>query len=72
MAINDVHVVPSGDQWAVEEDGQQRTVRATQADAERAGREEAIRAKAELVVHSTDGRIQRKHSYGHDPRDVRG
>ena len=29
-------------------------------------------AKAELVVHGTDGRIERKHSYGHDPRDVRG
>jgi hypothetical protein len=44
----------------------------TQADAEKAAREEATRAKAELVIHGRDGRIERKDSFGHDPRSIKG
>ena len=72
MASKSVHVVPSGDEWAVEEDGRQLSMHRTQADAERAGREDAIRAKAELVVHGRDGQIERKNSYGNDPGNIRG
>jgi uncharacterized protein DUF2188 len=67
-----VHVVPSGDEWAVEESGRKISTHRTQAEAERAGRDEAIRAKAELVVHGRDGQIEHKDSFGNDPRSVRG
>ena len=72
MSSKSVHVVPSGDQWAVEEGGRQRSLHSTQAEAERAGREDAIRAQAELIVHGRDGQIERKNSYGSDPRDIKG
>ncbi len=72
MAGRSVHVVPSADGWAVEEDGNQLSVHNTQGDAERAARQEAIRDHAELVVHGRDGRIERKNSYGNDPRNIRG
>jgi hypothetical protein len=72
MAAKSVHVVPSGDEWAIEEGGQQMSVHRTQEEAEKIAREEAIRAHAELVVHGRDGRIERKDSFGHDPRSVKG
>jgi len=67
-----VHVVPAGEDWAVEEGGKKLSTHHTQAEAEKFARGEAIRAKAELVVHGRDGTIQRKDSYGHDPRSKKG
>jgi Uncharacterized protein conserved in bacteria (DUF2188) len=72
MAGKSVHVVPSGDEWLVEENHAPISGHHTQAEAEQAGREEAIRAGAELVVHGRDGQIERKNSYGNDPRNIRG
>ena len=31
-----------------------------------------IRAKSELIIHNTDGRIAAKDSYGNDPRSSQG
>jgi len=72
MAATSVHVVPDGDEWAVEEGGRQLSTHRTQAEAEKFARDEAMRAKAELVVHGRDGRIERKDSFGSDPRSIRG
>ncbi len=72
MTAKSVHVVPNGDEWTVEESGRRIASYPTQLDAERAAREEAIRARAELVVHGRDGRIERKDSFGHDPANVKG
>lgn len=72
MAARSVHVVPSGDEWAVEEGGRQLSTHGTQAEAERVAREEAMRAHAELVVHGRSGQIERKDSFGNDPRHIKG
>jgi hypothetical protein len=68
----DVHVVPSGDQWACEVDGAQRSTHSTQDDAVTAGRQLAEQEQGELVVHGQDGQIREKDSHGNDPRDVPG
>jgi hypothetical protein len=67
-----LHVVPVGDEWAVEEGGLQLSTHRTQAEAEKFARDEALRAKGELVVHGRDGSIQRHDSFGHDPRSTEG
>jgi hypothetical protein len=72
MTARSVHVVPSGNQWAVEEGGSQLSTHRTQMEAEKFARDEAMRAKAELVVHGRDGRIERKDSFGNDPRSIEG
>jgi len=72
MAAKSIHVVPAGNRWVVEENGQHISTHSTQSEAEAFGRDEALRAHAELVVHGRDGQIERKNSYGHDPRDIRG
>ena len=63
MAAQRVHVVPAGDEWVVEEQGRQLSTHRTQAEAEKFAREEAVRMKAELVVHDRDGGIERKDSF---------
>ena len=67
-----VHVVPSGDEWAVEEGGRQLSTHRTQREAEQAAREEAVRAHAELVIHGRNGQVERKDSFGNDPRNIKG
>jgi hypothetical protein len=72
MAAPSVHVVPVGDQWSVEEGGKSISTHATQEEAEQFARDEAIRARGELVVHGRNGRIRRKDSFGNDPRSIEG
>ena len=72
MAGTSVRVVPAGNEWAVEEGGRQLSTHRTQAEAETFARDEAVCARAELVVHGRDGRIERKDSFGHDPRSIKG
>jgi Uncharacterized protein conserved in bacteria (DUF2188) len=67
-----VHVVPSGDQWACETDGNIRSTHATQEEAIKQGRLLAEDESSELVIHSKDGRIREKDSHGNDPRSVPG
>ncbi len=68
----DVHVVPQGDEWAVEVDGDTRSTHSTQDEAVRAGREVAEQEQGELAVHGADGQIRDKASHGNDPRDIPG
>ena len=71
------HIVvePRSDgRWARQKNGTQRaaSLHDTQAAAETAARAQAKREKTELVVKGRDGRIQRRDSYGNDPRSSKG
>jgi uncharacterized protein YdaT len=75
MAKN-LHVVPHGRKWAVRPAGSKQHTsshRTQKATIDRA-RHAAKVDKSEVVVHSRDGRIRDKDSYGNDlcpPRDKR-
>ena len=60
--------------WAVQTDGTRRaaSLHPTKADAVDAGRAQAKRQGAELVIKGKDGRIQKKDSHGNDPRSSNG
>jgi hypothetical protein len=64
---------PDG-RWARQKDGSRRaaSLHDTQAAAEKAERAQAKRERAELVVKGPDGKIQRRNSYGNDPRGTTG
>jgi hypothetical protein len=64
---------PDG-QWARQKQGTTRagSVHTTKAEAEAMGRAQAKREKTELIVKGRDGRIERRDSFGHDPRNVPG
>lgn len=73
MANNDIHVVPAGNEWAVEAaGGGDRTMFFTQEEAIAAGTERAKRDKVELLIHGRDGQIRERNSFGHDPRNIKG
>lgn len=77
MAIKKQHIVveprPDG-QWARQKNGTQRaaSLHATQKEAESVARAQAKREGTELVVKGRDGTIQRRDSYGNDPRSSKG
>jgi len=54
-----VHVIACEDGWAVEENGEQVSVRHTRAQAEQIARAFATGTRAELVVHARDGHVER-------------
>lgn len=63
------HVIPFDNGWAVREEGKTRPTKIcqTQKDAIGAARVIAIRDRASVVIHSRDGRIRERESYGADP-----
>jgi len=65
-----VHVVPSGDLWAVRREGATRasSLHPTQAQAERQGRRTAKREHVEFEIHDERGRVRTRASYWNDPR----
>ena len=69
-----VHVVPRGDQWAVEREGGQRasSLHDTQAEAEAAGRATARNEQTEFLLHGRNGQIRERDSYGNDPYPPKG
>jgi hypothetical protein len=71
--IHTVHRNATGD-WANEVEGGERasTVHSTKADAVARGRELAIAAKTEHVIHNMDGTIASRNSYGPDAFPPRG
>lgn len=73
MARNGYHVKPQGDQWAVAKEGAERAsgLFDTKQEALARGIELASTARAELVIHGQDGRIQDSDSYGNDPNPPR-
>ena len=71
-----VHTVPDrdGEGWANEVSGVLVSRHRTREHAVRRGRAIARRAHTEHVIHTRDGRIAEKNSYGNDPcppRDAR-
>lgn len=60
------HVVPHNGAWAVRREGSPRvsSFHRTQADATAAARQIARNQRAELLIHSTDGRIRTRDSHG--------
>lgn len=66
--IHTVHRSATSD-WANEVEGASRasSVHATKAEAVKRGRELAIAAKTEHVIHKMDGTIAERNSYGNDP-----
>ena len=69
MSKKNIHVVPSGNGWAVKQEGRSTPISThrTQGAAEDAGRPVAKRNESELVIHRPGGQIRDKDSYGNDP-----
>lgn len=69
MGKKNVHVVPSGNKWAVKPEGSTKPVSThlTQQNAAEAGRRIARQNESELVIHRPNGQIRDKDSYGNDP-----
>ena len=70
--MSDVHVVTSGDGWALEVDGRGRGNFDTQGEAIQQGRQLAEEENGELVIHGEGGQIREKDSHGNDPSDIPG
>ena len=70
-----IAVMPRRDgRWAVKRDGAKRasSLHETQRAAEAAGRATAQREKTEFLIKGRAGEIQRRDSYGRDPRNSPG
>ena len=71
----DVHVIRGNNGgWQVRVEGKTRaqSIHNTQAEAATAAKQIARRNNAELLIHSRDGRIRDRSTFGHDPRRTRG
>lgn len=69
MAKKNIHIVPSGDRWAVKKEGINKplSTHGTKSLADRVARLQAQRSQTELIIHGRNGRIQDKDSFGKDP-----
>lgn len=69
MKKQDLHVVPSGNGWAVKPSGASSPISThrTQSAAEQAARQVARQNQSEVVIHRPNGQIRDKDSYGNDP-----
>jgi hypothetical protein len=69
MAKGNPHVVPRGDEWAVQREGGNRasSLHPTQAEAIDAGRRIAQNERSELFIHRPNGQIRDRDSFGNDP-----
>ena len=71
-----IHTLPnkSGGGWVNQREGSSRNIGSftTKAEAQSAGGEMARRDKTEHVIHTRDGRISARNSYGSDPRAAGG
>ncbi len=63
------HLVPQGDNWAVERSGSERAsgIFETKQEAEDFGREISRNQGTEFVIHGKNGKIQSSDSHGNDP-----
>jgi Uncharacterized protein conserved in bacteria (DUF2188) len=69
---DDVHVVPSGDKWAREVNGEQRGTFPTQNEAIIRGRGMADHEDADLVIHGKDGQIREEDPHGNGQSNIPG
>lgn len=77
MPAKPVHVVPRAEgnrHWAVRREGASRasSLHATKEEAVRVATVTAKRERTELEIHTQDGKVAERSSYGHDPRDRKG
>ena len=70
MAKGDIHTEPHERGWAnkIEDGARASNVYPTKTDAQRIGREMAMRRKVEHLIHDRGGKITERNSYGSDPR----
>jgi len=63
------HVVPSGKDWAVKQEGNNTPLVTTdnKAEAVQIGKQFAKGAQGQVMIHDRDGGFQTEHTYGHDP-----
>lgn len=69
MAKKNIHVVPSGNRWAVKPEGAEKplSTHRTQELATDAAKKVAQQNQSELVIHRPNGQIRDKDSFGNDP-----
>jgi Uncharacterized protein conserved in bacteria (DUF2188) len=74
MATPAIHTVPAGERWENKRAGEDTVLsqQDTKDEATAAGREQAMRDKAEHIIHKQDGTIGERNSYGSDPRSSAG
>jgi Uncharacterized protein conserved in bacteria (DUF2188) len=72
--VKAVHVVPSAGGWKVMKAGQARVMASfeTKRDAIKYAKTLSRDNRVDLVTHLKTGRIERKNSYGNDPRPPKG
>ncbi len=68
------HVVRRDNGWGVRGEGNSRdtVIKPTQREAIEAATEIARNQSSEVLIHSRDGRIRERNSYGNDPHPPRG
>jgi hypothetical protein len=70
-----IHIVPaSKGGWNIKQGNKSGIIGHfnTKIPAVDAGRKVSIKINAELIIHGTDGKIQRRDSHGNDPRNIPG
>ncbi len=69
-----IHVVPSGDGWAVKKEGNKKATSKTetQKKAIEVAKEIAKMEETELIIHGKNGKIREKNSYGTDNYPPKG
>ena len=74
MATPAIHTVPAGERWENKRAGEDTVLSQhdTKEAAAAAGRQQAMRDKAEHIIHKQDGTIGERNSYGSDPRSSAG
>ncbi|WP_291113757.1 DUF2188 domain-containing protein [Flavobacterium sp. UBA6135] len=62
------HVVPKGDDWAVRGAGNEKVTKivSTQKEAIKIARDIAINQGSEMFIHSENGQIRERNTYGKD------
>jgi hypothetical protein len=74
VSNGDVHTVPHGDGGPTELEGNSRVSNTapTKAEAQKRGREMAMKARVEHHIHKKDGTIGQRNSYASNPRRSKG
>lgn len=69
MAKKNIHIVPSGNRWAVKKELTMQPIseHKTKSAADQKGRVQARKDKVELVIHGRNGQFQDTDSFGKDP-----
>ena len=68
------HITPKGQNWQIKSAGAKRATKIciTQKEAISEARKIAIKNQTELFIHSRNGKIRERNSYGRDPFSPRG